>query len=88
MKTILVTHTYDWQYRFFNEHERLADTATQIMEDFSLYVAPTYLALKRSDEVRAGLQQLYHHNDHDPRIVAGLEMKLEGNTLTVKRVSN
>ena len=88
MKTILMKRTYDWQYRFFNQHERLFDTATQIMEDFGLYTAPTCLALKRSDAVQAGLQQLNHDDDHNPHIVAGLEMKLQGNTFVVKRVSD
>ncbi|MGE9133338.1 hypothetical protein [Lacticaseibacillus jixiensis] len=88
MNTILVKRTYDWQYRFFDQRERLADTASQIMEDFGLYVAPTWLALKRSDEVHGELHSLNRDNDHVPHIVAGLEMQLLGNKLTVKRVTD
>lgn len=88
MKTTLVKRTYDWQYRFFDQRERVIDTANQIMEDFGLYVAPTWLALKRSDEVKAGLWALNRNNDYDTHVFAGPEMQLQGNALTVKRVTD
>jgi hypothetical protein len=38
MKTTLVKRTYNWQYRFFDQRERLVDTANQITENFGLYI--------------------------------------------------
>lgn len=80
-------HTYEWQNRDFGQHERLVATANQIMEDFGLYNAPTWLAFKRSDEVQGGLWYLTRYHDHHSHLFAGLRMRLVGNELTVETVN-
>ena len=87
-QTILTVHQYPWEIRVFGQRKRIQAMTDQIMNDFGLYVAPTWLALKRSDEVQAGLWYLAHYDDHDTHTFAGLEMQLKASILTIRQFAN